>query len=103
MPILYVLKGDVVLTQGYYKKEVQIPTGHCWVEGDNHGHSFDSNTFGPVSLGLVKAKATCILWPPGRIGFLDKKEEPGRVLGSVPSINKKIKVTPQPNVLTAQD
>ena len=28
---------------------MKIPKGHCWVEGDNHSHSHDSNSFGPVS------------------------------------------------------
>lgn len=36
-------------TIGYKKKYVKIPHGHIWVEGDHHGHSFDSNAFGPVS------------------------------------------------------
>ena len=28
---------------------MKVPHGHIWVEGDHHGHSFDSNAFGPVS------------------------------------------------------
>jgi len=28
---------------------VTVPAGHCWVEGDHHGQSMDSNLFGPVS------------------------------------------------------
>jgi len=36
-------------TIGYKKKYVKVPHGHIWVEGDHHGHSFDSNAFGPVS------------------------------------------------------
>jgi len=36
------------------------------VEGDHIGRSMDSNLFGPVSLGLITAKATAIVWPPGR-------------------------------------
>jgi len=45
---------------------MQVPEGHCWLEGDHVGHSMDSNTFGPISLGLVTAKATHIVWPPSR-------------------------------------
>ena len=26
-----------------------VPPGHCWLEGDHHGQSLDSNLFGPVS------------------------------------------------------
>ncbi|CAM4473969.1 unnamed protein product [Lepidochelys olivacea] len=48
------LEGDIVKTIGYKNKYVKIPHGHIWVEGDHHGHSFDSNAFGPVSLGKMK-------------------------------------------------
>ncbi|XP_058046768.1 mitochondrial inner membrane protease subunit 2 isoform X4 [Ahaetulla prasina] len=41
------LEGDIIKTIGYKKKYVKIPHGHIWVEGDHHGHSFDSNAFGP--------------------------------------------------------
>lgn len=54
------------MTRGYKSEIVRIPDGHCWVEGDHAGHSMDSNSFGPVSLGLVTAKATFIVWPPSR-------------------------------------
>lgn len=49
---------------------VIVPEGHCWVEGDHTGHSMDSNHFGPISLGLVTAKATAIIWPPSRWQFI---------------------------------
>ncbi|XP_068257611.1 mitochondrial inner membrane protease subunit 2 isoform X3 [Nyctibius grandis] len=42
------LEGDIIKTIGYKKKYVKVPHGHIWVEGDHHGHSFDSNTFGPT-------------------------------------------------------
>lgn len=45
---------------------VLVPEGHIWVEGDHTASSLDSNQFGPVSLGLVTAKATAIVWPPAR-------------------------------------
>lgn len=60
------LQGDVVSTLGYKKPFVRIPDGHCWVEGDHTGNSLDSNSFGPVSLGLMTARATYIVWPPTR-------------------------------------
>lgn len=58
--------GDYVKSLSYRKKIVHIPKGHCWVEGDNHSHSHDSNSFGPVSLGLIQGKATHVVWPPKR-------------------------------------
>ncbi|XP_029472824.1 mitochondrial inner membrane protease subunit 2 isoform X2 [Rhinatrema bivittatum] len=60
------LEGDVIKTMGYKNRYVKIPGGHVWVEGDHHGHSFDSNSFGPISLGLLHGQATHILWPPSR-------------------------------------
>jgi inner membrane protease subunit 2 len=44
-------------------KAVRIPPGHCWVEGDEHFHSRDSNTFGAVPLGLLEARVDGIVWP----------------------------------------
>ncbi|XP_045462771.1 mitochondrial inner membrane protease subunit 2 [Harmonia axyridis] len=64
------VQGDIIETIGYKNHIVRIPEGHCWVEGDHTGHSMDSNNFGPVSLGLITAKATCIVWPPSRWQFL---------------------------------
>lgn len=60
------VEGDVIKTLGYKKPYVTIPEGHCWVEGDHTGHSLDSNSFGPISVGLVTAKASHIVWPPHR-------------------------------------
>ncbi|XP_058121965.1 mitochondrial inner membrane protease subunit 2 [Anopheles ziemanni] len=60
------LQGDVISTLGYKVQYVKVPEGHCWIEGDHTGNSLDSNTFGPVSLGLITARATQIVWPPSR-------------------------------------
>ncbi|KAJ9600118.1 hypothetical protein L9F63_009594 [Diploptera punctata] len=60
------VEGDLISTIGYKKSYIRVPEGHCWVEGDHTGHSMDSNSFGPVSLGLVTAKASYIVWPPHR-------------------------------------
>ncbi|XP_051886544.1 dedicator of cytokinesis protein 4-like isoform X5 [Pristis pectinata] len=60
------LEGDIIKTMGYRNRYIKIPNGHLWIEGDHHGHSFDSNVFGPVSLGLVHARASHIIWPPNR-------------------------------------
>lgn len=65
------LAGDILHTRGYKTDYLQIPDGHCWLEGDHAGRSMDSNIFGPVSLGLITAKATCIVWPPSRWQYLE--------------------------------
>ncbi|XP_029417353.1 mitochondrial inner membrane protease subunit 2 isoform X3 [Nannospalax galili] len=89
-----VQRGDIVslVTIGHKNRYVKVPRGHMWVEGDHHGHSFDSNSFGPeenknymkdivfttVSLGLLHALATHILWPPERWQKLESVLPPER-------------------------
>ncbi|XDA75655.1 hypothetical protein R6Z07F_005820 [Ovis aries] len=77
-----VQRGDIVslVTIGHKNRYVRVPRGHIWVEGDHHGHSFDSNSFGPVSLGLLHAHATHILWPPERWQKLESVLPPERLL-----------------------
>ena len=50
---------------------VVIPAGHCWVEGDNKETSIDSRRYGPVSVGLIFAKVTWVIYPFHRIRQLD--------------------------------
>lgn len=49
------------------RSKILIPLNHIWVEGDNI-HSIDSNTYGPLSNGMVVAKAVWIIWPLNRFG-----------------------------------
>uniref|UniRef100_A0A8C6GNB3 Mitochondrial inner membrane protease subunit 2 n=1 Tax=Mus spicilegus TaxID=10103 RepID=A0A8C6GNB3_MUSSI len=57
------LEGDIVRTIGHKNRLVKVPRGHMWVEGDHHGHSFDSNSFGPVSqVNLVSGKVAFQRW-----------------------------------------
>ncbi|XP_068170127.1 mitochondrial inner membrane protease subunit 2 isoform X2 [Antennarius striatus] len=60
------LEGDFIRTLSYKNRFVRVPDGHFWIEGDHHGHSLDSNSFGPVSVGLLHARASHIIWPPKR-------------------------------------
>ncbi|XP_024912086.1 mitochondrial inner membrane protease subunit 2 [Cynoglossus semilaevis] len=60
------LEGDFIRTLHYKNRYVRVPGGHLWVEGDHHGHSLDSNSFGPVSVGLIHGRASHIIWPPNR-------------------------------------
>lgn len=64
------LPGDIISSQGYKADILRVPEGYCWLEGDHLGHSMDSNTFGPVPLGLITGKATFIVWPPTRWQYL---------------------------------
>lgn len=58
--------GDTIKTLGYKEALIKVPPGHFWIEGDHAANSLDSNTFGPVPLGLLTAKATTVVWPPSR-------------------------------------
>ena len=73
------LEGDKVRTLSYKNRNIKVPKGHCWVEGDHHGQSLDSNLFGPVAMGLILAKASHIVWPPSRWQRLEAKMPSGRV------------------------
>ena len=45
-----------------YKGKLTVPTGYCWVEGDNKSKSHDSREFGPLPLGLIKGRVLFTLW-----------------------------------------
>lgn len=86
---LIAMEGDTVKPLWPYanlEKTLLIPKGHCWVEGDNHAMSLDSNTFGPVPLGLIIAKATHIIWPVSRFCKLESKYPEERVVGPLVSL-----------------
>ncbi|KAF1359758.1 LexA/Signal peptidase [Lizonia empirigonia] len=45
------------------ERVVRVPEGHCWIAGDNLEWSRDSRLFGPLPLGLVKAKVLAVISP----------------------------------------
>ncbi len=66
--------GEVVVNDKFlYKSSTSprrqstqvVPDGMIFVMGDNEGNSYDSRTFGPVSMSSVVGKAMFIFWPPG--------------------------------------
>ncbi|KAG0067712.1 hypothetical protein BGZ92_005072 [Podila epicladia] len=74
------LEGDVVQTRAPYPEaHIRVPKGHCWIEGDEMFHSTDSNHYGPVPLGLIKAKVEYILYPFNRFGKIPEKTRGSRV------------------------
>lgn len=63
------LPGSVVRTHPPHEaRSVRIPAGHCWVEGDERYHSRDSNSYGPVPLGLLDSRVDFVFWPPRYVG-----------------------------------
>lgn len=61
------MPGDTI--QSVETGEIRvIDEGHCWVEGDNQHHSYDSNNFGQVPLGLIQGRVLFIIWPLNRFG-----------------------------------
>ncbi|XP_074644729.1 mitochondrial inner membrane protease subunit 2-like [Tubulanus polymorphus] len=78
------LQGDVVSTLHYKTNYVKIPDGQCWIEGDHHGQSLDSNYFGTVPITLIQAKATHIVWPPSRWSRLQSEARWDRVFSRIP-------------------
>lgn len=76
-------QGDTVDTVGYKEKYIKIPKGHIWIEGDHTANSLDSNTFGPIPVGLMTSKATYVVWPPTRWRSLNR---------NLPNFRKPIKL-----------
>jgi inner membrane protease subunit 1 len=37
-------------------KHVEVPRGHVWLQGDNYNNSRDSRLYGPVPMGLLRAR-----------------------------------------------
>ncbi|TFK43652.1 peptidase S24/S26A/S26B/S26C [Crucibulum laeve] len=75
------VEGDTVRTlPPYPTREVRIPPGHVWVEGDEPFNSDDSNRFGPVPAALLESRLILLLWPLNRIGQV-KIETPSTTSG----------------------
>lgn len=75
------LEGDVVRTSKPFPNAfVRVPAGHIWVEGDGGpDKSFDSNHYGPISIGLVIGRITHILYPFSKAGKVRWWEYPDRI------------------------
>lgn len=71
------IEGDVVTTlPPYPDREVVVPQGHVWIEGDDHYNSDDSNIYGPVPRALIESRLNGILYPPERYGTIKPPELP---------------------------
>ncbi|KAH7035271.1 putative mitochondrial inner membrane protease subunit Imp2 [Microdochium trichocladiopsis] len=64
------LEGDVVKTRSPFPESVvRVPDYHVWVQGDGSARdNLDSNTYGPVPIGLITGKVTHILYPFHKAG-----------------------------------
>lgn len=60
------VEGDLVRSRD--GDVVSVPRGHLWIEGDNAAVSNDSNHYGAVSEGLVRARVVAKLWPLSEAG-----------------------------------
>jgi inner membrane protease subunit 1 len=62
------LEGDRVTvlptsSRGHVK-QVVVPKGHVWLQGDNAYNSTDSRHYGPVPYALIQGKVFYRIWPP---------------------------------------
>lgn len=81
------MPGDTLLTPpppgwpASYARDVTVPRGHVWLQGDNTEDSTDSRSYGPVPLALVQAIVVCRLYPlrdAGRLPALPPERLPIR-------------------------
>ncbi|KAI1708760.1 peptidase s24-like domain-containing protein [Ditylenchus destructor] len=51
------------------RKPFQVPENHFWMTSDNSTipNANDSKIYGPVNYGLLRGRATSIIWPPSRM------------------------------------
>lgn len=49
--------------KNFLGKEVFVPRGHVWLEGDNFENSADSRIYGPVPMGLIQSRILLRVWP----------------------------------------
>ena len=54
-------------------RRVFVKPGHVWLEGDNASDSQDSRSFGAVPMGLIHGRASCVIWPPNRLQWVNRK------------------------------
>lgn len=47
----------------FTNKPVFVPSGHCWLEGDNYANSHDSNGMGPIPIALLHGISTVRVHP----------------------------------------
>jgi hypothetical protein len=45
------------------KREIVIPRGYIWIEGDNPQNSSDSRYYGPIPIGLIRSRAILRVFP----------------------------------------
>lgn len=59
------LSGDTVTPRDsnfHQGLPLMIPIGHVWVEGDNEANSIDSNSYGPVPVGMIIGRVSHVLY-----------------------------------------
>ncbi|MCJ1309715.1 hypothetical protein MMC25_003375 [Agyrium rufum] len=73
------MPGDFIVTEaeGMPKGSmIQIPEGHCWLEGDNKPYSRDSRIFGPVPLALIRGKVIARVRPLSQMKWMKNTLQP---------------------------
>lgn len=71
---IYSVVWSQELDHPYNLDEITIPTGHCFVLGDNRSKSLDSRQFGPIPLRDLLGKAEYIYKPANswkRFGYIE--------------------------------
>lgn len=71
------MSGDIIKlnNKNSYKQEgknITIPKGRVWLEGDNPANSTDSRNYGAVPMCMLRGKVFFRLWPLTQFGRIEK-------------------------------
>uniref|UniRef100_A0A7S4F4Y9 Peptidase S26 domain-containing protein n=1 Tax=Chrysotila carterae TaxID=13221 RepID=A0A7S4F4Y9_CHRCT len=65
-----------------HARDVVVPHGHVWLQGDNARNSTDSRSYGPVPLALLQGLVVLKLYPLSDAGWL-REAKPNAVRGPI--------------------
>lgn len=68
--------ADAAAKETAMNNYIKVPEGHCWITGENLGHSLDSRSYGVMPLGLIKGKIFAVHTSDGNFKWMPNTFRP---------------------------